>query len=83
MPNLISNYTLEEFNTLLKDSSFLKEDFKSLEENPYKELKDTSIRYLEDLKILTSLKNKEYINPSFNNLYKYIRVSNFNFILNS
>ena len=76
MSNSISNYTLEEFNNLLKDSSFSKEDFNTLEENSYIELKNTSIRYLEDLKILTSLKNKEYISPSFNTILKYIKVSN-------
>ena len=50
MSNSISNYTLEEFNTLLKDSSFSKEDFISLEEDSYIELEGTSIRYLKDLK---------------------------------
>ena len=75
MSNAISNYTLEEFNTLLKDSTFNKEDFNNLEENSYLELENTSIRYLKDLKILTSLKNKEYIFPSSNAILRYIKVS--------
>lgn len=74
----ISPYTLEEFNTLLEENKpYTKDYFKLLRSNTIITLKDTSLDYIPEFKILFCSEYKFYIENSTNTIVKHFKVSIF------
>ncbi len=75
MSNLPLNYSLEEYNTILKDLPILTTNsFNNLEEDATTKLENTSINYLVDIKILVSSITKKYITPTLKEVLTYYKV---------
>lgn len=73
--NPISNYTIEEFNTYLEESTFTSSYFKNLEPSRIETIKDTFIDYNIDIRLLVYNKCKIALNPTIELVQKHLEVS--------
>jgi len=74
--NIISPYTLEEFNTLLEENKpYTREFYKSITPSKTIKLEDITLEYLVDIKIYICSKHKLYLEGNTNSILGHFKVS--------